>query len=78
MILLSLLEFARWGTSKNCRRLLEYRVLAGSLVGSNRDKSGTSYLFKAARSASVRGRKPESTKQTTNWPFRSSIFDKVC
>jgi hypothetical protein len=27
MISLSLLAFARWGISKNCRRLLEYRVL---------------------------------------------------
>jgi len=39
MISLSLLEFARCGTSKNCRRLLEYRVLGVRLVASNENKN---------------------------------------
>jgi hypothetical protein len=36
------------------------------------------YLFKLLRSASVKGKNPESTRQTTNWPLRSSMFDNVC
>lgn len=36
------------------------------------------YRFRAVRSASVRGRKPASTRQTTSCPLRSSMFDKVC
>jgi len=34
-------------------------------------------LLRFTRSASVRGRKPESTRDTISWPFRSSILESV-
>jgi hypothetical protein len=41
-------------------------------------RRNNSYRFKAVRSAPVSGRNPESTRQTTSWPLRSSMFERVC